>query len=353
MQVLPLGVYSPLLGAPSNRAMDALIQNNACLLDEQNPRCLEDWENLDFQDLVVDGECFQVEVHCCGGEVAAESLILSPPIGFPFDLLLLLYSTIMANIPPPDHAMDLPVDDPIHPDPALVIILDHAPVQLEGHANENIEEEDPKEGPKENKLVPESNNMNGFVLHMISQPEGNMNGWLVEDDEDEEKEEEEDEEMNEGGEENNDDDDAEIINPYEETDPLNKPPPTSDDESEFAPSVVHVANDNGMPVPPVIYWVYAPGPICCTLKSLHRVAKRLDKQMYEGHKTEGRMAKKFKENDTQMNRHEFDITVLDAEVRRNSVDYAKMKELIEGMSDRFNKLELQCHRAERLSRWEA
>ncbi|GJT99879.1 hypothetical protein Tco_1110218 [Tanacetum coccineum] len=34
----------------------------ACHLDEQNPRCLEDWENLDFQDLVVDGECFQVEV---------------------------------------------------------------------------------------------------------------------------------------------------------------------------------------------------------------------------------------------------------------------------------------------------
>ncbi|GKE77757.1 hypothetical protein Tco_1543877, partial [Tanacetum coccineum] len=36
-----------------------------CHLDEQSPRCLEDWENLDFQDLV-DGECFQVEVHCCG-----------------------------------------------------------------------------------------------------------------------------------------------------------------------------------------------------------------------------------------------------------------------------------------------
>ncbi|GJY88748.1 hypothetical protein Tco_0503376 [Tanacetum coccineum] len=26
-----------------------------CHLDEQNPNCLEDWENLDFQDLVVDG----------------------------------------------------------------------------------------------------------------------------------------------------------------------------------------------------------------------------------------------------------------------------------------------------------
>ncbi|GKF45333.1 hypothetical protein Tco_0131885, partial [Tanacetum coccineum] len=27
----------------------------ACHLDEQNPRCLKEWENLDFQDLVVDG----------------------------------------------------------------------------------------------------------------------------------------------------------------------------------------------------------------------------------------------------------------------------------------------------------
>nr|GEV53504.1 hypothetical protein [Tanacetum cinerariifolium] len=33
---------------------------------KKSPRCLEDWENLDFQDLMVDGECFQVEVHCCG-----------------------------------------------------------------------------------------------------------------------------------------------------------------------------------------------------------------------------------------------------------------------------------------------
>ncbi|GJT99875.1 hypothetical protein Tco_1110214 [Tanacetum coccineum] len=36
--------------------------SKACHLDKQNPRCLEDWENFDFQDLVVDGECFQVEV---------------------------------------------------------------------------------------------------------------------------------------------------------------------------------------------------------------------------------------------------------------------------------------------------
>ncbi|GKG39631.1 hypothetical protein Tco_0463776, partial [Tanacetum coccineum] len=53
-----------------------------------------------------------------------------------------------------------------------------------------------------------------------------MNGWILEDDE------EEDREMEEEMEEENDDDDAEIINPYEEADPLNLPPPDSDIESE-------------------------------------------------------------------------------------------------------------------------
>ncbi|GKE76201.1 hypothetical protein Tco_1542321 [Tanacetum coccineum] len=58
-----------------------------------------------------------------------------------------------------------------------------------------------------------------------------MNGWILEDDEEEEEEEdpEIEEEMEE---ENDDDDDAEVINPYEEADPLNLPPLDSDTESE-------------------------------------------------------------------------------------------------------------------------
>ncbi|GJZ79901.1 hypothetical protein Tco_0644738 [Tanacetum coccineum] len=61
---------------------------------------------------------------------------------------------------------------------------------------------------------------------------GNINGWILEDDE--EEEEEEDPEMEEEMKEENDDDDddAEVINPYEEADPLNLPPPDSDTESE-------------------------------------------------------------------------------------------------------------------------
>ncbi|GJS31807.1 putative reverse transcriptase domain-containing protein [Tanacetum coccineum] len=84
----------------------------------------------------------------------------------------------MANPPPPNHAVDLPKDELVHPEPAPAA-------------------------------------------------QDNMNGWLEEDDEDE-MEVEEDDEMNDEIE--DDVDDAEIINPYEEADPLNRPPPYSDSE---------------------------------------------------------------------------------------------------------------------------
>ncbi|GKE58920.1 hypothetical protein Tco_1498105 [Tanacetum coccineum] len=87
----------------------------------------------------------------------------------------------------------------------------------------DLPEDDPEEQPE---LAPEPDHLNEFAPHQIPQPEGNMNGWILEDDE--EEEEEEDPEM----EEENDNDIAEVINPYEEADPLNLPPPDSDTESE-------------------------------------------------------------------------------------------------------------------------
>ncbi|GJV40095.1 hypothetical protein Tco_1418535 [Tanacetum coccineum] len=100
----------------------------------------------------------------------------------------------MLNLPP-NHVADLPKDDP---------------------------EEQPE-------LAPEPDHLNVFAPHQIPQPDDNMNRWILEDDEGEE-----DPEMEEEIEEENDDDDddAEVINPYEEADPLNLPPPDSDTESE-------------------------------------------------------------------------------------------------------------------------
>ncbi|GJT37985.1 hypothetical protein Tco_0937850 [Tanacetum coccineum] len=184
--------------------------------------------------------------------------------------------------------------------------------------------------------------MNGFALHMNPQPEENMNGWLIDDDELEEDvvgDNNEEMEVGENDKENggNDaEDDAEVIHPYEEADPLNRSPPTSDEESEFAPPVVPVVDANNEPVPPVIQFgcnfhvgessstrallagncrVSGPGPTGRCLESVHRGVKRLDRQMFDRYNTEIRMAKKFKEDDLRMNRHEYDITALDAAVR--------------------------------------
>nr|GEX98749.1 hypothetical protein [Tanacetum cinerariifolium] len=97
-------------------------------------------------------------------------------------------------------------------------------------------------------------------------------------------------------------DDAEVINPYEEADPHNRPPPTSDEETEFAPPVVQIADADDVPIPPVIQFgsnfhvgessatrdllagnseVYAPVPMCCDLKSVHRGVMKLSKQMHD------------------------------------------------------------------------
>ncbi|GJW56178.1 hypothetical protein Tco_0102909 [Tanacetum coccineum] len=103
---------------------------------------------------------------------------------------------IMANLPPPNHVADLPEDDP---------------------------EEQPKHAPKLDHL-------NEFAPYQIPQPEGNMNGWILEDDEEEEEDPKMEEEMEE--ENDDDDDDDEVINPYKEADPLNLPLPDSDTVSE-------------------------------------------------------------------------------------------------------------------------
>ncbi|GKG54303.1 hypothetical protein Tco_0557826, partial [Tanacetum coccineum] len=90
--------------------------------------------------------------------------------------------------------------------------------------------------------------------------------------------------------------------------------------------MVPIVDANDEPVPPVIQfggnfhvgessstrallagngWVHAPGPIGCNLKSVHIGVTRLDRQMFDRYKTEIRMAKKFKEGDLRMNRHEY------------------------------------------------
>nr|GEW23679.1 hypothetical protein [Tanacetum cinerariifolium] len=166
----------------------------------------------------------------------------------------------------------------------------------------------------------------------------NSNGWL----EEEPKEEEENEAI-----EDDEEDDAEVINPYEEADPHNRPPPTSDEETEFAPPVVQIADVDNTPIPLVIQFgnfhfgessasrdllkgnskVCAPGPISGDLRSVHRGVKRLSKQMHDRYKTKKRMAKILRQEELRWNGQAFDITALDSAVRANRSESSKMMSL--------------------------
>nr|GFB68566.1 hypothetical protein [Tanacetum cinerariifolium] len=130
----------------------------------------------------------------------------------------------------------------------------------------------------------------------------NNNGWLEEDPEEEHEEEEiEDEDMV-----NNDEDDDEI------TDADDVPiPPVILFGSNFyvgessATRDLLVSNSK----------VYAPGPMCYDLKSVHRGVKRLSEQMHDMYRMEKKMAKKLRQDELRMNGQEFDITALDLAVR--------------------------------------
>ncbi|GJZ91117.1 hypothetical protein Tco_0663044 [Tanacetum coccineum] len=178
---------------------------------------------------------------------------------------LFAFTIIMADLPPLDHVADLLENEPVYPEPAL-IILHHAPAQPEGYVGDDDmeadEEEDLEEELEKDEPMLKPNTINGFALHPLPQPEGNMNGWLFEDDDDELEE-----DM--------------VINPYEEVDPINRPPPTSDEESEFAPPMVPIVDVNDESVPPVIHWVHAPGPMGYNLESVHRGETRMDRQMFD------------------------------------------------------------------------
>nr|GEX36289.1 reverse transcriptase domain-containing protein [Tanacetum cinerariifolium] len=102
---------------------------------------------------------------------------------------------------------------------------------------------------------------------------------------------------------NDEEDDTEVIYPYEEADPHNRPPLTSEEETEFAPHVVQIADADDVPIPPVIQL------------SVHRGVKRL--------------------------------------IRENRSENSKMMKLIIGLSREFTKLKNQNHMAEELSHWEA
>nr|GEU33127.1 reverse transcriptase domain-containing protein [Tanacetum cinerariifolium] len=178
----------------------------------------------------------------------------------------------------------------------------------------------------------------GCDIHGAITPKGHFVLRISLEEDPKEEPEEEDENMV-----NDEEYDAEVINPYEEADPHNRPPPTFDEETEFAPPVVQT---DDVPIPPVIQFG-------SNFHSVHRGVKRLSKQMHDRYRTEKKMAKKLRQDELSMNDQEFDITTLDSAVRENRSENSKIMKLIMGLSREFTELKNQNCRAEELSRWEA
>nr|GEV52716.1 putative reverse transcriptase domain-containing protein [Tanacetum cinerariifolium] len=206
----------------------------------------------------------------------------------------------MENVPPPNNNPNAPEEEPI---------LDQAPAALVGFAPQWI-----------GGQIPDNNN-----------------GWLEEDLKEEPKEEDEDMVNDEEG-------DAEIADADDVPIPL-----VIQFGSNFHVGEISATRD----LLACNSEVYAPGPVCCDLKSVHKRVKRLSKQMHDMYRTEKKMAKKLKQDELCMNGQEFDITDLDSAFRKNRSENSKMMRLIMGLSREFTELKNQNSRAGELSRWKA
>ncbi|GJS51422.1 hypothetical protein Tco_0624784 [Tanacetum coccineum] len=171
----------------------------------------------------------------------------------------------------------------------------------------------------------------GFVPQWIGwQDPNNNNRWLDEDDDEEPEEDETDEDNNEEIEEEDEgiedeeeeeivaEEEAEIIYPYDEAGLNNRPPPTSDDESKFAPSVIPVFDAENRPIPPIIHFsstyergesssareilkdiskVSPLGPVPPTIGTAMSRIRKFNEQMRERSEVDERIVKKINKND--------------------------------------------------------
>nr|GFA00744.1 hypothetical protein [Tanacetum cinerariifolium] len=193
---------------------------------------------------------------------------------------------IMANVPSNDPNVDAPaiVPAPVNPD--------HAPAQPVGLGN-------------------------GFSPHWIGDNiPNNQNGWIEEDAEEEKEDPEEDPEEDPKEEPEDDDDDmemddeVEVIDPYMD-DGSNNPPPLNSKDEETPPTSPVIPDADG----------------------------KIEKFMFERIDTEGRIKKKFKQQDHHFLGLGCDNIKMDRTVRNVMSDLSGLKKLVKGLSDRFDEYE--------------
>ncbi|GKA10732.1 hypothetical protein Tco_0690165 [Tanacetum coccineum] len=228
----------------------------------------------------------------------------------------------MENLPPPNDDPNIPEDEHAPPPEHAPIAPNPAPIQPNDYLtnDEAYPEEEPEEEeepiPKQAPAAPV-----GFDPQWIGGHDpNNNNGWIEENDEDEveaeketeeEMEDEEDEEM---GVENNDgeNDDAEVYNPYEEADPLNRPPPSPETAER---EIMNALGSSVTVFNPALCKVYPPGPMVNDLNALYFRAKTLTKQMWDRFRVESSLSKRLERNDMRMDSFDDDLTTLDSTFR--------------------------------------
>nr|GFA08691.1 putative reverse transcriptase domain-containing protein [Tanacetum cinerariifolium] len=219
---------------------------------------------------------------------------------------------IMANVPPNDPNVDASaiVPAPVNPD--------HAPAQpVEEDAEEEEEdskeeEEDPEEDPKED---------DDDVMEM--------------------------------------DDEAKVIDPYMDDGSNNPPPLNSEDEETPLTSLV-IPDADGQPIPPIASFgqnfhfgessstanlltgnskIVPTGPMCPNLGTAWKRLRKMEKLMSKRIDIEGRMIKKFKEQDHHFVGLGCDNIKMDRAVRNVMSDLYGLKKLVKDLSDRFDEYE--------------
>nr|GFA38917.1 hypothetical protein [Tanacetum cinerariifolium] len=199
---------------------------------------------------------------------------------------------------------------------------------------------------------------NGFAPQRIGDNiPNNKNGWIEE--EAEEKEEDSKEEPKDDDDDMEMDDEAEVINPYMDDGSNNLAPPNSEDE-ETPPTSPVIPDADGQPIPHIASFgqnfhfckssstanlltgnskIVPTGPMCPNLGTVWKRLGKMEKFMSERIDTEGRIKKKFKEQDSPFLGLGYDNIEMDRKVRNVMSNLSGLKKLVKGLSDRFYEYE--------------
>nr|GEV36870.1 hypothetical protein [Tanacetum cinerariifolium] len=155
------------------------------------------------------------------------------------------------------------------------------------------------------------------------------------------------------------DDEAEVIDPYMDDGSNNPPPPNSKDE-ETSPTSPVIPDADGQPIHPIASFgqnfhfgessstenllignskIVLTGPMCPNLGTVWKRLGKMEKFMSERIDTEGRIKKKFKEQDRHFLGLGCDNIEMDMTVRNVMSDLSRLKKLVKGLSNQFDEYE--------------